>query len=100
MNHSPGPWNWGYYDDQDLIEPEALCQRNGSRIGVFSDHLSEDDAKLIAAAPRMREMLLKLEWAGGDPPGGGCPECGDAHAQRPKAHRPDCELASLLEPLR
>ncbi len=50
-------------------------------------------APLIAQAPAMARLLLKIEWNGGAQGDSGmCPSC----FQFPTEHAPDCELATVL----
>lgn len=58
-SHTPGPWA---YEVHELSEgfSAIVYGANGMRIGT--DHLSESDARLIAASPT---MLAALKWARG-----------------------------------
>lgn len=118
MTHSPGPWTWKWQWPAGATEPvddepsDDLMDSEGESVGVqASDYVFQkvlvmgkekgpygDNLRLIAAAPRMREMLLRLEWAGNESVGT-CPECG-RRARPGHAHASDCELASLLGGLR
>ncbi len=97
MNCTPGPWSWTYGQSVHLFSGEGRQLLEVQRGAAWN--ATADDQRLIAAAPRMREALLKLEWSGrglsGDPYV--CPSCGLA---REFQHGPDCELAALLEDLR
>jgi hypothetical protein len=46
MNHSPGPWNWGYYDDQDLIEQTGCEHRVRVAIGGGNDRCAKCGKRL------------------------------------------------------
>ena len=59
--HTPGPWS---YEMHELSTgPSGIVYgKNGQRVGSAggTDHLTEEDARLIAAAP---EMLHTLKYA-------------------------------------
>jgi len=49
----------------------------------------------IAEVARLRALLQRLEWAGGDDWGAACPEC-QAYRDPTRQHDPGCELAAEL----
>lgn len=115
--HSPGPWGWGEYDDQDLVNDDKLCQQNGYPMGFYDesgmrgDPTHEANRALIAKAPELAAMLRELEWSGCDFDDRNrayqaCPVCKartNAHnavtGKPPEPHTPDCRLAALLRDL-
>lgn len=95
MNPSPGPWRWRLNGgDGDVW---ALDDADGNPIvgpgGLNYITVASEERSLIAAAPEMREMLLKLEWTDEFQPM--CPCC-----SWPERHQPGCALASLLDRIR
>ncbi len=56
-SHTKGPWT---YEVHELSEgfSAIVYAANGMRVGT--DHLSEPDARLIAAAPEMAQELLEV----------------------------------------
>lgn len=97
---SPGPWSWGEYDDQDLINDDKLCQHNGSPMGFYDesglrgDPTHEANRALIAKSPEMAAMLRELQF---------CGQWRDRQTHCPicdgNPHTPDCRLAALLKEL-
>lgn len=66
-NHTPGPWTVEYDDDVVDVDfgpivkwPYRIIDRNGKEVVDFTGgcDVSEDDARLIAAAPEMYAMLF------------------------------------------
>jgi hypothetical protein len=57
MTHTPGPWT---HEVHQLSEGFSgiVYAANGMRVGT--DHLSEDDARLIAASPDLLEACKAL----------------------------------------
>jgi hypothetical protein len=96
MNPSPGPWK--LVPPTNDVAATYIADRNGNAI------LGGDDLTLIAAAPEMREMLLRLEWAGRDQAGREdadpipcCPICAARPGEKIHAR---CRLGALLERIR
>lgn len=52
-NHTPAPWN---------VAGTFICANNGDRIAYMAEHDEQAlaDARLIAAAPKMHALLLKI----------------------------------------
>lgn len=101
MNPSPGPWRWDVYNN--LIDAEGTEVAGDPGEGGHGVSVeNRDDQALIAVAPEMRDMLLKLEWSKPDTydQGGECPECGAGAAYKFCVHTNDCHLAALLERIR
>jgi hypothetical protein len=100
MNPSPGPWRWA--PNSSGSKDAVIVDSNGGEVargyeGEGGDWVvaEPDDAALIALAPEMREMLLKLEGAMLGDGGDACAWCSEFQ------HSPkDCEFAALLEKLR
>jgi hypothetical protein len=57
MTHTPGPWTASHISDDERIG--IITNDNGIIVGCGS-HLTEANARLIAAAP---DLLAALEWA-------------------------------------
>ncbi len=101
---SPGPWKWVPFVNWD----GGLQAADGTYVigNDETDNTPDNphDATIIAAAPRMREMLLRLEWTGwlGIDDGPGCPVCSGSKPDDMinGGHAPDCELSALLKDLR
>lgn len=95
MNPSPGPWRW--VSDEENEAHSGLFAANGNPVlDCDLAAWSDDDEALLAAAPEMREMLLKLEWMG---------DTNEEHDICPccalfKVHSSGCALAALLERIR
>lgn len=104
--HTPGPWH--AFQTADSTR-HLVVQGDGSRpnepiiatvIGhTASLHAAEaSNARLIAAAPELLEVLLAVEWSGteeteiGDSVGA-CPWCGNAQADD---HTAACKLAAAI----
>ena len=49
---------------------------------------------LLDEVERSRALLKRLEWRGGS---GDCPDCCGWNDAEGKHHKPDCELAALLQ---
>ncbi len=105
MNPSPGPWRWlnGHWDLSALLSAkgeELVRASSTGDIHVYND----DDKALIAAAPEMREMLLKLEWQHDDDYTFCCVcQAGrrdDSRSKKPLTHETGCTLGALLERIR
>lgn len=109
MKPSPGPWKW----DDDFDEGYVLWDATGNLVLATYEAIGHADSQtaerkdlraLVAAAPEMREMLLKLEWSGNQSLAC-CPKC----ERRPPSkydkvpslgHAHDCALAALLDRIR
>lgn len=98
--HSPGPWKVDERRDWLVLSAggKAVCS-------VPYQDESHADARLIAEAPAMLELLKKHEWSSYDSPNDPqacCPECGAYQSAmgtpRPGygAHRTDCAWALLV----
>lgn len=56
--HTPGPWTWTWQEERTCY---ALKGSNGQVLEITKGLTPTiDDQRLIAAAPRMRELLAKL----------------------------------------
>jgi endogenous inhibitor of DNA gyrase (YacG/DUF329 family) len=90
---SPGPWKWVPFLNWD----GGLQAADGTYVigNDETDNTPDNphDAALIALAPTMREMLLRID---DQRPSVHCPICGATGF----AHAEDCELAALTEKLR
>ncbi len=107
MNPSPGPWSW----DAEQHSLNVLRASNGVSVAMLDVRVTPEgaaaevsDRALIALAPEMREMLLKLEWQH-DEDMTFCCVCYAARrdgsrSKKPLVHEADCALAALLEKLR
>lgn len=112
MNPSPGPWRLNRIISDGAVR---YSLRDSGSAEVFSLRLHEgvpnpmmpaDNIAIIACAPEMREMLLKLEWQYDDEYDMDfCAICNesrkrDSRSKKPLAHAHDCPLGALLERLR
>lgn len=108
MKPSPGPWRWvkGHWDLLGLFSRAAGEEKCVLQAGSSQDihAYNMDDAALIALAPEMREMLLRLEWSGTDapldddlPPIPSCPLCG---ARKGEKLHVRCTLGALMDRIR
>lgn len=101
MNPSPGPWH-----PTQCGNEIRLVDANDETTDVWIEDTvgAKDNLILVALAPEMRDMLLKLEWSAYDGSAGVgyCPNC---KAVEPLElgggdHDSHCALAALLEKLR
>ena len=102
MPYTPGPWRVNSVDaddeDVEILGPdhanEIDCQYIADVFGLSNNTAS--NARLIAQAPAMYELLKELEWSGPTPYRGDgmCPQC---YEWRTYVHRPDCKLAAVLK---
>lgn len=101
VNPSPGPWR-----PTSRGSEIRFVDANDEDTGVWCADTAgaKDNVMLIAAAPEMREMLLKLEWAGREEAIDEmaddlhvCPACGFRKGEKFHAR---CEFAALLERIR
>lgn len=116
---TPGPWKLSAlkncsngYPDSLAVVPETTGERRGPAICLLSplDSVTMNDeanARLIAAAPELLNILKDVEWQGleDDPDGGhygACPACGggdpdDSNTPEEYAgHTEDCTLAAAI----
>lgn len=56
--HTPGPWKYEVHELSEGFSAIVYGSTTGLRIGT--DHLSEADARLIAAAPDLLAMIKRL----------------------------------------
>lgn len=85
--HSPGPWSVHPHFSSRVIGPDESKIADVS----YRPHTEEDaNARLIAAAPEMLEMLRRLEWEADEEY---CLACGNLERS---GHMPDCELSALI----
>ena len=99
MPHTPGPWRAELTDPDDLefdvIGPnhvdEGDCQYITTVLGRYCPDESRSNARLIAQAPAMYELLKSLEWHDEELHYSICPVCEGME------HRPDCKLAAVLK---
>lgn len=108
--HTPGPWE---ATPGGIVRTTDTCQfiaetygRDG--VGDWRPMAQQEaDARLMAAAPDLLEVLRSVEWSGlEDHPDGGyygaCPSCGGGDADNPATpegyagHAQDCELAAAI----
>lgn len=101
MPHTPGPWRAELTDPDDLefdvIGPnhvdEGDCQYITTVLGMYCPDESRSNARLIAQAPAMYELLKELEWSGEHHLHYSmCPVCLSIGE-----HEPDCKLAAVLK---
>ena len=112
--HTPGPWRPGRMDmvSYDMAGEELwkniyvddlggkvhMGERLPAIVARAYDALGcdcRDNARLIAAAPDMRAVLLEVEWAG-DYQGDANVRCVCCGGFRDDGHEPDCKLAAAL----
>ena len=97
---SPGPWAWGNEvpsGDQSILDAKGMRVIDAVNEGPVCCE-NPDDGMLLALAPEMREMLLKLEWSDQTAGDSWCHECFNLREVGHVAS--DCRLAALLEKLR
>ena len=116
MPPTPGPWQWTGHDEKygtySSLDGPAKKNEHGKdywnpvvrSMGYDEPELSIDaaDARLIAQAPAMYELLKELEWFEED---GGivwCPVCkrykpGETGGLYNEGHLTDCRLAAVLK---
>lgn len=107
MPHTPGPWQWTGHDEKygtySSLDGPAKKNEHGKdywnpvvrSVGYDEPELSIDaaDARLIAQAPAMYELLKELEWSGEHHLHYSmCPVCLSIGE-----HEPDCKLAAVLK---
>ncbi len=101
MKCSPEPWRWAWVMVSGDGNSTPIAIDNTPVFATGSRQEMEEtrayNRKLIAASPRMREMLLKLEWSSVDQSTACCPSCVEWEEN---GHRPGCPLAALLGELR
>ena len=56
--HTPGPWRYDY----EIGYCGELIAADGTCIATFTDEPSEQDARLIAAAPELLEALRRCRF--------------------------------------
>lgn len=90
MSHTAGPWYHPHFDHWGNVYTEQ-----GALVATASN---ERDARLIAAAPAMYELLLDVEWSSyDDQRGPNCPKC---RALMPMGHYPECSLGAAITAIR
>jgi hypothetical protein len=105
MPHTPGPWTWpsepsaSRADGGETILGNLQSPDGGSVLHIdYCDHVISAyefaDARLIAAAPEMYELLKELEWMvwKKDTLQNVCAICKNV-----ETHSPDCRLAAVLK---
>jgi len=60
MSHTPGPWAVHYDHENVTVYQEAIRKDLGS-IAVITSFDDVDDARLIAAAPDLLQLLIDIE---------------------------------------
>lgn len=99
MNPSPGPWMW----QRDLGQERNLMDAACRCVLVSNPSPEHDDAALIASAPEMRDLLLRLEYSSNVGALAICAACaapeGLPHETEPFTHAP-CSVGAVLERIR
>ena len=113
MPHTPGPWRAESTAPDDLefdvLGPnhvdEGDCQYITTVLGMYCPDESRSNARLIAQAPAMYELLKEVEWSSrvtrelGHPGGHvlAYPSCGFCLKTTGEGHSEDCRLAAVLK---
>lgn len=87
----PHEETWTAKPENDADDPVWMVVAPDST--VMADTIEEPAAKLIAQAPAMARLLLKLQWVEWEHCSI-CPSC--SGAAEGYGHKPDCELVSVL----
>lgn len=102
MPHTPGPWTVAYYLEPNEGLYSFVAGPNNECVvdpidgdGEAFMRIDNNDARLIAQAPAMYELLKEVEWQGtlnGQLAHGACPFCNGW-----SVHYEFCRLAAILK---
>jgi hypothetical protein len=95
--HTPSPWDVFDFGENQPFRFGVFQSERGKHFAIARVSLSYD-AKLIAAAPEMLELLQELEWKVMYATSAYyCPMC---ESPRAEGHHGNCKLGKLLERLK
>lgn len=99
MPHTPGPWTVAYYLEPNEGLYSFVAGPNNECVvdpidgdGESFMRIDNNDARLIAQAPAMYELLKELQWCDEYLHHSMCPVC-----EGVEDHLPDCRLAAVLK---
>ena len=92
--HTPGPWE---ADSNYIFSKELPKSYDLIAMAIYTKYnLGHDNAKLIAEAPVMLDLLKEAEWVTGEDSITFCPICNNTGGVR---HKDTCQLNELLTKL-
>ena len=104
MSYTPGPWTVEC-DESGVFVLMGPLKGEDEYLAVYAAPIDGEassrrvaDARLIAAAPAMYELLLDVEWSSyDDQRGPNCPKC---RALMHMGHYPECSLGAAIKAIR
>lgn len=97
--HTPGPWfaeeldlGWSVFHESGIA---AICRVHGGVTNDAGIDAAKENARLIAAAPRLLAACKEFQWAEFDEFENDyvCPCC---DGLKREGHKPDCHLAAAI----